>query len=93
MDELWINLQNFETQVKQNSSNSSKPLSSDCPADRSQSKKTGIWVTPEWHILRSHAPALECIRYTCKPGMDSHGRPWEPEKGEVRVKALTRIEK
>ena len=40
MDELWINLQNFETQVKQNSSNSSKPPSSDGPSDCTPSKKT-----------------------------------------------------
>ncbi len=34
------------------------------------------WLTAPF--LRSHAPALECIRYTCKPGMDSHGGSWEP---------------
>jgi len=41
INELWIKLQDFETQVKQNSGNSSKPPSSDGPADRSQPKKTG----------------------------------------------------
>ncbi len=41
IDELWIKLQDFESQVKQNSSNSSKPPSSDGPSDCTPSKKTG----------------------------------------------------
>ena len=37
------------------------------------------------YFLRSHAPALECIRYIYKPGMGSHGEPWEPGKNQNAV--------